>query len=160
MKKLILVRHAKSSWEFNTEDHKRPLKSRGYRDAHLVFNELKGKIFPDLIMSSDATRAKTTAELYATISNTNKDDIILNNMLYDFSGSNLVQVVKNCNNSVNVLMIFGHNNAITNFVNTYGDIIIDNVPTCGATIIEFYIDYWAHLNKGKTIKTLFPRDLK
>jgi phosphohistidine phosphatase len=160
MKKLILVRHAKSSWEFNMDDHKRPLKPRGYSDANLVFNTLKGKIFPDLIISSDATRAKSTAELYASISNTNKDEIILNNMLYDFSGSNLVQVVKNCKNSVNVLMIFGHNNAITNFVNTYGDVIIDNVPTCGVTIMEFFIDNWTHLNRGQTIETLFPRDLK
>jgi len=160
MKTLILVRHAKSSWEFNMKDHERPLKKRGYKDANLVFNALKNEIYPDIIISSDANRAKTTAELYVSHLNIDKNKINLNHLLYDFSGVNLTQVVKNCKNSVNTLMIFGHNNAITNFVNTYGDVIIDNVPTCGVTIIEFNIENWSDLNKGKTIKTLFPKDLK
>ena len=160
MKTLILVRHAKSSWEFNLRDHDRPLKPRGFKDANLVFEALKNEIRPDIIISSDANRAKTTAEIYATKINISKDEIILNNFLYDFSGENLIQVVKNCKNAINVLMIFGHNNAITNFVNRYGNVMIDNVPTCGLTIIEFNIEKWSELNKGNTVKTLFPRDLK
>ena len=83
----------------------------------------------------------------------------LNDDLYDFSGDCLIRVIKNCNDTVDELMIFGHNNAITNFVNSYGDISIDNVPTCGVTIISFEIDRWKDLKRGRTIKTLFPRDL-
>lgn len=160
MKTLILVRHAKSSWEYKVSDFERPLKPRGFKDADKIFKVLKNEIHPDIIISSDANRAKTTAELYVNHLNTDKNKINLNHLLYDFSGVNLIQVVKKCKNSVDVLMIFGHNNAITNFVNTYGDVIIDNVPTCGVTIIEFNIENWSDLNKGKTIKTLFPRDLK
>lgn len=160
MKTLILVRHAKSSWEFHLKDHERPLNQRGYKDANLVFEALKNEIHPDIIISSDANRAKTTAELYVANLKINKDEIILNNLLYDFSGEKLVQVIKNTEERINVLMIFGHNNAITNFVNNYGDVIIDNVPTCGVTIMKFNIKKWSDLNKGKTIKTLFPRDLK
>ena len=81
-------------------------------------------------------------------------------MLYDFTGHQLKEVIKSCDDNIKVLMIFGHNNAITNFVNTYGDVMIDNVPTCGVTIIDFDIKKWSYLKKGKTIKTLFPRDLK
>jgi phosphohistidine phosphatase len=160
MKTLILVRHAKSSWEFHLKDHERPLNQRGYKDANLVFEALKNEIHPDIIISSDANRAKTTAELYVANLKINKDEIILNNLLYDFSGEKLLQVVKNTEERINTLMIFGHNNAITNFVNSFGDMIIDNVPTCGVTIMEFNIKKWSDLNKGKTIKTLFPKDLK
>ena len=77
-----------------------------------------------------------------------------------FQGENLLQVIKNCDDTVNNLMVFGHNHAITAFVNTYGDKFIDNVPTCGVVIIEFNINNWKDLKKGKTVKTLFPKDLK
>jgi phosphohistidine phosphatase len=83
-----------------------------------------------------------------------------NHELYDFSGENLIKVLKSVDNSINNLMVFGHNHAITHFVNTYGDTFIDNVPTCGVVIIEFDIENWKNLKSGKTTKTLFPRDLK
>ena len=57
-------------------------------------------------------------------------------------------------------MLFGHNYAITAFVNTYGDKYIDNVPTSGLVAIEFDMDHWNELKPGKTLITLFPRDLK
>ena len=161
MKKLILVRHAKSSWECNVIDHERPLNKRGENDAHLVSSKLKdiGLNF-DLILSSDAMRAKTTASIFVYNLNIDKSIFHLNYDLYDFSGSNLIKVIKSCENSINNLMVFGHNHAITDFVNTFGDNYIENVPTCGVTIIDFNIDSWVHLNQGKTIKTLYPRDLK
>lgn len=160
MKKLILMRHAKSSWEFNVSDHERPLKTRGYKDAELVSKYLVNEIKPELIMSSDALRAKTTAGIFVSNLNIGSKEIVLNHLLYDFSGADLVNVIKNCSDSVNELMIFGHNYAITNFVNSYGDLPIDNVPTSGATILEFEVDRWSDIKKGKTIKTMFPRDLK
>jgi len=160
MKKLILVRHAKSSWEYDIPDHDRPLNSKGFKNANMISNEIKGQIYPDLIISSTAMRAKTTAEIFMKNLNFNLEKFNLNDDLYDFSGETLTRVIKNCNDTTNELMIFGHNNAITNFVNTYGDVIIDNVPTCGVIIMEFFIGNWTHLNKGQTIETLFPRDLK
>ncbi len=160
MKKIILVRHAKSSWEFNISDHERLLNSKGNNDAHKVSQAIYGKIKPELIVSSDAKRAKTTAEIFISNLKINPENLVLNNLLYDFSGHDLLRVIKSCDNSVNELMIFGHNNAITNFVNAYGSIYIDNVPTCGVTIIEFKIENWNEIIKGKTIETIFPRDLK
>jgi len=159
MKTLILVRHAKSSWEHHFIDHERPLSLRGFKNAEMISNELKSQINPDLIVSSEAVRAKTTAEIFIKNLNFNFKKFNLNDDLYDFSGDSLIRVIKNCNDTVDELMIFGHNNAITNFVNSYGDISIDNVPTCGVTIISFEIDRWKDLKRGRTIKTLFPRDL-
>ena len=57
-------------------------------------------------------------------------------------------------------MIFGHNFAITDFVNTFGNIYIENVPTCGFIVLEFNISSWQKLSKGNTTYKVFPKDLK
>ena len=161
MKKLILVRHAKSSWKHDVIDFERPLNTRGIKDAEIVSNYLKNNILNiDLVISSDAVRTKITASTF--ISNLNIDEKLVNfnHNLYDFSGHNLVKTIKEVDSSINNLMVFGHNHAITDFVNTYGDKYIENVPTCGITIINFDIDNWKDLNNGKTVFTLFPKDLK
>ncbi|MEW4924581.1 histidine phosphatase family protein [Algibacter sp. 2305UL17-15] len=161
MKKLILIRHAKSSWEHDVIDHERPLNPRGITDAGLISDALKlKKLNIDLVLISDAERTKLTANIILPKLNIDKDNIRYNHKLYDFSGSDLVNVIKNCDDSVNELMVFGHNHAITAFVNTYGDTYIDNVPTCGTVIIAFQTDTWSEIASGKTIFTLFPRDLK
>lgn len=161
MKKLIIVRHAKSSWEHDVIDHERPLNNRGIQDAKNVSKGLIDlDLNPDIILSSDAVRAKTTASIFLENLNFNNDSIYLNHDLYDFSGQNLMKVIKNSKDSMNTLMIFGHNHAITAFVNTYGNEIIDNVPTSGVVILEFDIENWKNLKPGKTTSFLFPRDLK
>ena len=161
MKKIILVRHAKSSWEYDVIDHQRPLNKRGVNDANLVSKKLsKNNLIIDQVLSSDAMRAKNTANIFVDNLNIDKTIFSLNHDLYDFAGNDLLKVIKSCDDSVNSLMLFGHNHAITGFVNTFGSISIDNVPTSGVTIIEFDIKNWKNLKKGKTTKTLFPRDLK
>lgn len=161
MKKLILVRHAKSSWKHNVIDHERPLKDRGVNDAQKVSNYFKNSdLNVEFALSSDAMRTKTTANIFMSNLGISQEIFSLNHDLYDFSGENLVKTIKNCDDKINRLMIFGHNYAITAVVNTFGDKYIDNVPTCGVVIIGFEIDSWKKLNQGKTIKTIFPRDLK
>ena len=161
MKKLILVRHAKSSWKHDVIDHERPLNKRGNMDKEKVSNHLiKERLIIDKVISSDAVRAKTTAETFILNLKIDKSLVNLDHNLYDFSGYNLIKTIKEVEASINTLMVFGHNHAITDFVNTYGDKYIENVPTCGVTIIDFAIDSWADLNKGKTVYTLFPKDLK
>ena len=161
MKNLYLVRHAKSSWEYDVSDHKRPLKKRGFKDAKLVSAHLKKLIaLPELIISSDANRALTTAKIFISNFGLKEEDIILDHELYDFGGTGLVNVIKTCDDSINTLMVFGHNYAMTYFVNTYGDKPIANVPTSGFTYIELDIDNWKDLKNGETKLTVFPRDLK
>lgn len=161
MKKLILVRHAKSSWKHNVIDHERPLNERGTADAELLSNHLKNSnLVIDKVLSSDAVRAKTTANSFILNLDIDNHLMDLNHNLYDFSGENLINTIKEVDASINNLMVFGHNHAVTNFVNTYGDKFIENVPTCGVTIISFNIDNWSDLKKGETIYTLFPKDLK
>lgn len=160
MKKLILVRHAKSSWEHNVSDHQRPLSSKGFKDANNVSNQLIDQLHPDLVLSSDALRAKTTASIFMSNLNISPDIFNLDHNLYDFSGNNLLRVIKSSINSINELLVFGHNHAITSLVNSYGNRYIDNVPTCGVVAMEFEIESWAEIKKGRTTKIVFPRDLK
>ncbi len=160
MKKLIIVRHAKSSWQYDVIDHERPLNDRGFDDAHKVSNEFKGKLNPDLVLSSDALRAISTANIFISNLGIDTNKVLLNHDLYDFSGENLIRVIKSCHDIYKELMVFGHNHAITAFVNSYGNKPIENVPTCGVVIIEFDILNWSDLKPGKTIHTIFPRDLK
>lgn len=161
MKKLILVRHAKSSWKYNVIDHERPLKKRGYNDAEKVSNYfVKKDLKIDKVISSDAVRAKTTASIFVLNMGVNESLFSLDHNLYDFSGYNLVKTIKEISPTINTLMVFGHNHAITDFVNTYGDKYVENVPTSGVTIIDFDISEWSDLRAGKTVYALFPKDLK
>lgn len=158
---LYIIRHAKSSWEFDVNDFNRPLKKRGHKDAYLVSNYLKVNFLkPNRIVSSDAERAQKTAQIYIKNLELETVEFKLDNELYDFSGNGLMNIVKFCDDSIDKLMVFGHNYAITNFVNVYGDNPIENVPTSGFVEIHFNINTWKDLKKGKTVRTLFPKDLK
>ena len=161
MKKLVIVRHAKSSWKHNVIDFERPLNNRGLSDAALISEHHFFETFqPDLILSSDAKRARTTAQIFIDSLKLHHVDFQLNNKLYDFAGNDLIEVIKNCDNSVNNLMVFGHNYAITSFVNFYGSLPIDNVPTSGLVCITFPIDDWKDLSPGECSFKVFPKDLK
>ncbi|PWK17156.1 SixA phosphatase family protein [Xanthomarina spongicola] len=161
MKKLIIVRHAKSSWVEQVSDHDRGLKARGLHDSELVslkFKELH--ILPDIALSSTAKRARNTAEIFINNLNIDRNKFSLDENIYDFSGESLIKTIKNVDNTINTLMLFGHNHALTYFVNSFGDRYIDNVPTSGLVVIDFHIDSWKYIKKGHTTHIIFPRDLR
>lgn len=160
MTQIILIRHAKSSWNLPLKDFDRPLLEIGIERALKVAINSK-QIIPNdyTIWSSPAKRALETAKLIVTNWNLNTNEIIVKNELYTFSSLELEKSIKTCPDSVKNLILFGHNNAITDFVNKFGDIIIDNVPTAGLVSIAFECNNWLNINKGKTIKILFPRDI-
>ncbi|WP_369765071.1 histidine phosphatase family protein [Flavobacterium sp. WC2429] len=161
MKNLILIRHAKSNWDAPLKDIDRPLDQRGYKDAHLVslniINDLP-KTF--IIWSSIAKRASDTAVIFAQNLLYPMESIVYKDTLYTFDERQLEKIVKSCSNSYDSLILFGHNAAITNFVNKFGDVFIDNVPTAGFVSLQFDTDYWEKIKKGKTKKIIAPKDLK
>ncbi len=161
MKTLYLIRHAKSSWEFDVSDEKRPLNSRGIRDAKLVGKELEKLIKPiDKILCSPAERAYSTAKIVLSYLALPEDIFSLEPELYDFGGNHVIEVIKNCGEEINTLMIFGHNHAFTSIANLYGDERIDNLPTAGVVVIEFDVDKWENIDVGKTLLTIFPKSLR
>lgn len=161
MKKLIIIRHSKSSWKHDVSDIERPLKSRGISDIEAVSKEFK--IFgltPEVVFSSPAKRANDTCKYFLKKLDFSYIKASISSQLYDFSGTNLINFIKSIDNNYKNVMIFGHNNAMTSFTNTYGDIYIDNLPTSGLVVFEFDINSWKDLKPGKTLKIIIPKDLR
>lgn len=161
MKNLILIRHAKSSWETPIQDIDRPLLQRGIMDAHLVSSSIL-KYIPKtfLLWSSVAKRAADTALIFAQNISFPIENIVYKDDLYTFDENQLEKVIKSCDNLYESVILFGHNEAITNFVNKFGDCILPNVPTSGFVSIQFDDDQWSHIKNGRILKTIFPKDLK
>ena len=160
MKTLYLIRHAKSSWEFDLDDHMRPLNQKGLEDATKMGVYIREKIqIPQRIVSSDAVRAKSTAVLYLKELGIPEEKLELDNRLYDFTGNKLHTVIKSCDNRVDRLMIFGHNNALTYWVNQYGDKQVNNVSTAAFTAITFDVDDWSKIQKGQTTLYVKPKHI-
>ncbi len=161
MKTLVLVRHAKSSWEYDLPDRDRPLKNRGLKDANLVSKAFKKQGFvPQKIISSPANRAFTTCKIFMEKLSFPETVLEKNDALYDFGGNSVLNVLRSQSRELESIMIFGHNYAFTSIANNLGDRYIENLPTSGLVRIELDIDDWKDLKKGRTSLTLFPRDLK
>ncbi len=161
MKNLILIRHSKSSWQTPLNDVDRPLSTRGIHDAHLISSKVQSYLPKSFIVwSSIAKRAKESAIIYSQNLMIPFENVILKEDLYTFDEKKLVQIIKKCENRYDNLILFGHNEAITNFVNKFGNLLIENVPTSGFVSLQFDIDDWTLLAKGKTIKTVFPSHYK
>lgn len=161
MKTLYLVRHAKSSWKHDVDDHKRPLKKRGENDGLMVAKRVKSEIAPpQKIFSSDATRAYSTGYFFKDALGISDENFVIDHELYDFRGQNVMRFIKELDDDLDSVMIFGHNHAFTSIVNMLGNKYIENVPTCGFVMIEFDENSWKDITTGRTVKTFFPRDLK
>jgi phosphohistidine phosphatase len=162
IKNLILIRHAKSNWDSFVQDIERPLAQRGIEDITLVAKE-SIKFLPAkklMIFSSPAKRARETALIFATTILHPSDSIFFSADLYTFNENKLEKYVESIDNDYDNVILFGHNDAITNFVNKFGTIFIANVPTSGLVWLQFETDNWGKLEKGKTIKVMFPKNLK
>ncbi|WP_179006691.1 SixA phosphatase family protein [Winogradskyella forsetii] len=161
MKTLILMRHGKSSWRHNVSDRERPLKSRGKNDAKLVANQfVKHNDSPKVIFSSPANRALSTCKIFTKALKIPETEIKVIEDLYDFSGESVIDFIKSLPNSLNEVMIFGHNHAFTSISNIFGDNFIDNLPTSGLVKINFEIDNWKDLKQGTTEFIIIPKELK
>lgn len=160
-KKIIFVRHAKSSWKYDVQDIDRPLKKRGIDDVNIIareFKKLNHKI--DFIFSSPANRAYKTCKIFKTVLNFKQNQILVDDDLYDFGGEKVLGFIKSLDDNLNSIIIFGHNYAFTFLINTLGDRRVDNLPTSGLVIIEFNIDSWQYVKFGQTKKIMFPKDYR
>jgi phosphohistidine phosphatase len=161
MKKIILVRHGKSSWEHNVSDAERPLKSRGESDAKLVASQyIEGNSLPERIFSSPAKRALQTCNIFVKLFKLSENYIAIEEELYDFGGENVLSFIKKLPDNINEIMLFGHNHAFTSITNLYGDRFITNLPTSGLVKLNFDINKWQDLKKGTTELVIISKELK
>lgn len=144
MKTLLLVRHAKSSWEEpGVQDFDRPLNERGKQDAPEMAKRIKDKkIDIDLFVSSPAKRAKRTAKLFAEEFDVKKDDIVLEEELYLANPSSFKNVIKDLGKKYDTVALFAHNPGITELANQLTTVRIDNMPTCSVFAVQADTDSW------------------
>jgi phosphohistidine phosphatase len=145
MKTLIVVRHAKSSWDDpKVSDLNRPLNDRGKRDAPRMARALKEKdLAIDAVLSSPAVRALETCHIFMDILGIAKGDVQLVKELYHASEEMILNVVNRINNNSRVAMIFGHNPGLTEFVNDLLEEEIENIPTTGVVVCDLKIEEWS-----------------
>lgn len=161
MKRLILVRHGKSSWKYDVADDKRPLKKRGFEDGELIAKSFENFfVSPVKIWTSPAVRAFETAKIFKEVLKVEDKDFTIKPSLYTFNSNDLLDVIKSCEDQVNKLLVFGHNPAMTGVVNGLGDRVFENIPTTGLTVIDFEVTSWKDISNGKTILNLFPKNLR
>jgi phosphohistidine phosphatase len=135
-KRVYIIRHAKSSWrDLQCGDFDRPLNKRGERDAPMMAHRLfKLGIHPDIILSSPAKRAKTTAKYFA---DTLGAKILLDESIYEASPLKLKQLIQTALESYDTVMLIGHNPSLTLLCNTLCDESIENIPTAGIVGLGF-----------------------
>jgi phosphohistidine phosphatase len=158
MKTVVFCRHAKSDWPDGVADIDRPLKQRGVDDAQFLGNLLGEKSFqPDLIITSPANRARSTARLIARGISYTEEIRVEPNVYYEGVGS-MLELVKELDPSLNSVMIFGHNPTMEQMVryllqaeSRY------EMPTSGMACFESYLD-WKHFPDSCALRWLLvPR---
>ncbi|RYY24834.1 MAG: histidine phosphatase family protein [Chitinophagaceae bacterium] len=144
MKKLLIIRHAKSSWEdFTVSDFDRPLNDRGKRDAPMMADRLAArKISPDFVLTSPAKRALKTAEIFARILNVPAENILEVQSLYEAGVNAFYEAVAASPVSASTVLLFSHNPGITAFVNDLSAVKVDEMPTCAVFAVSCNITDW------------------
>lgn len=148
MKNVILLRHAKSSWDnLLLSDFERPLNGRGKNDAPLIGKEIcRYGILPDLILCSSSQRTRQT--LAAIQHHFPKATIEFKRDLYHSSADHMLNLVKSVPDHFNTVMLVAHNPGITYAFELFGDVRIDNVPTCGVGCFSFDVNSFTDIKSG------------
>lgn len=149
MKKIFLLRHAKSSWSDPTlEDLERPLNNRGRMNAPQLAKRaaLKWKS-PKKILCSPAKRAVQTAECMK-IHWWKKQDYELDSLLYEQSAHSILDLLKGNHEEVDSIAFIFHNPTITILSNLLVKEVIHHIPTCGLLTIGLSQSRWNQLEPG------------
>ena len=151
MKRVILVRHAKSISYGYDQDFDRTLTDRGEDDAYKISQELKRlKIKPDLIIASPAVRTTQTARIYADALGYTHKAILFEKKL--FSGKtpeNFLTMLKEVQDDKETVIVFGHNPTIYYYLNYLLDDFTSDVPTCSTVAIDFDVISWSELKRNQ-----------
>lgn len=144
MKKLFIIRHAKSDQSFFGNDFERPLNERGKADAQVMAKRFIDTLLEaDGLVSSPAVRAKKTAEVFAEALKKPKDEIIYISALYHASPEVFYEVISALPDNLNAVAVFSHNPGITYFVNSLNTKTqVDNMPTCANFAVITDIAHW------------------
>lgn len=161
MKRLLILRHAKSSWgDSSLDDWERPLNPRGLRDAPKVGALLRTHaLVPDLIVTSDAVRARATADAVAKAAGYDRE-IVVEPRLYHAKPEDLIAVLQGLSDDAARAMIVGHNPGLEDLIERLAG-EHQGLPTATLAHLALPIDRWSALDEqtGGTIVNIWrPRD--
>ncbi|MCB0638913.1 MAG: histidine phosphatase family protein [Lewinella sp.] len=145
MKKIVLIRHAKSSWDHpGLADHDRPLNQRGLRDAPFMAQMMAGRGWqPDALVSSSAVRARTTAAYFVEALGRPAESLLIEPAIYEASVRTMQDLIGGLDPAWSSVALFGHNPTFTMLANQFTRDFIDNLPTCGIVeILGAGVDAW------------------
>ena len=150
MKTIYLIRHAKSDWsEAGLSDFDRGLNKRGKKDLPFMASRLKKYgIKPDLILSSPAIRAKTTAKEIADMIGYKKENISFEKSLYDSSYTTYRYLLDSLDDKTDSIFIVAHNPTLTDVAEVLSGAIIGNMPTCSIVCMEFDVKSFKEIKEG------------
>lgn len=161
MKKLYIIRHAKSDWEDLTlKDFDRPLNSRGEDDSPFMGKLLNEKeVLPDAILSSPALRAKKTAQKIAKEINFTKP-ILYDKKIYEASVQTLESIVKSIDDKYDIVFLLGHNPGLKMLAESIVG-LEGNIPTSGIVEVEFDCKKWSEISSknAKLISFDYPKKI-
>lgn len=161
VKKLHLIRHAKSSWNNSyLADIDRPLNERGMRSCQTMAAKIAeaGCPFTD-VFCSPAVRARSTIEQISETLADRRIDWQVDNALYTFDFQDLLRWCRGVDDVIAQIVIIGHNPAMTDFINEMSDRTIENLPTCGYAQLWFETQSWQTLpaKSAKLVSFLKPK---
>ncbi|MBX2892372.1 MAG: histidine phosphatase family protein [Saprospiraceae bacterium] len=163
MRTLYLIRHAKSSWDNpGLRDFNRPLNDRGLRDAPRMAQLLVMKgVEPDLLISSPAKRALTTALFFAHAFGVAEDAVAREQDIYEAAPMDIMRIVNGLPDSARTVLLFGHNPTLTEVANRFSEKFIDNIPTCGIVQIDAEAESWQAFGEHNAAvrKWFFPKEV-
>lgn len=146
MKTIFFVRHAESSFKPFEKDIDRTLTSSGKRNAGEMARKLLEKeLIPENFISSPAERAIETASIFMDALGTNDKDIQIENDLYEPTVQSFYKVIENIPDSIDSVIIFSHNPAITLFVNELDCQPVFDMPACGMYAVQIHAKKWNEL---------------
>lgn len=161
LRRLVVLRHAKSAWPDGVADHERPLAPRGRRDAPVAGRMLAAHdCLPDLALCSTAVRARETWELAAAQWGT-PPPVRHDPRLYAADVSDLLAVVHEVSAGVGTLLLVGHNPGLEDLVLELADDGLDDAldevrtkfPTSAIAVLAWHGTTWQALAPGTALLT-------
>lgn len=147
MKKLLLLRHAKSSWkDTSVRDFDRSLNQRGMKAAPQMGKVIrKEKVQPDAVISSPAERARQTSELVVESARLNVK-VRFDERIYEASAGRLLEVVSQIEDSADVAMLVGHNPGMEELLELLtGEAL--HLSTAALACVELDIEKWSKVRE-------------
>jgi len=165
MKTLILIRHAKSSWEdLGGSDYDRCLNHRGLHDAPIMGEQLAARlgvsgISLDAFVCSTARRAAQTAEHLTPQLHFPIESVDWRRELYLASPDTMLEVIRSMPDEIASAALLAHNPGITELAEILTGRYFGNVPTCGVITLALPIESWADIgSRSECIDFDYPKD--